>query len=183
MKKAVVLLVFLLGTTFVSAQTESVSTVDVKLGLGTSFLGSGDILVGKVEGELTKKWNRLISNSVSLNFGYGKSTMFDQYVLQETFTTHLDGNLFLSPFGNHHFYNFKLGTGFSLMYVSDTYPARDAWARQSQSDRRVSLGASMIVEQEITIAKRNLLGVKAMIQPYLNGDIASSLMLKVGRKL
>jgi hypothetical protein len=41
----------------------------------------------------------------------------------------------------------------------------------------------MIVEQEITIAKRNLFGLKAMIQPYLNGDIATSVMLKIGRKL
>ncbi len=38
-----------------AAQSVNASTVDVKLGLGASFLGSGDILIGKLEGGLIKK--------------------------------------------------------------------------------------------------------------------------------
>ncbi len=164
------------------AQTADRSTVDVKLGLGASFLGSGDVYVGKLEGELTKKWNRFLSNSVSLNLGYGNDKWYYGRG-QRTFTTHLDGNVFLSPFGNHRGYNLKLGTGLSLMYVSDAYPGGDGWYGRPSPDRRASLGYSMIVEQEVSIGKKGLFGLKAMIQPYLNGDIASTVMLKVGRKL
>lgn len=167
----------------VTAQTGNASTVDVKLGLGASFLGSGDVLVGKLEGELTKKWNRFLSNSVSLGLGYGNDTWYSGYSRQRTFTTHLDGNVFLSPFGNHRGYNLKLGTGLSLMYVSDAYSGGNGWYGRPSPDRRASLGYSMIVEQEIAIGKKGLFGLKTMIQPYLNGDIATTVVLKVGRKL
>ncbi len=166
------------------AQTTDPSTVDVKLGLGASFLGSGDILIGKLEGDLTKKWNRFISNSVSLSLGYGNDKWYyDSYSSQRTFTTHLDGNVFLSPFGNHHRYNLKLGTGLSLMYVSDAYSEGDWQFRGRPRESRASLGYSMIVEQEIALGKRSLFGLKTMIQPYMNGDIATTVMFKVGRKL
>ncbi len=166
------------------AQTTDPSTVDVKLGLGASFLGSGDILIGKLEGDLTKKWNRFISNSVSLSLGYGNDKWYyDSYSSQRTFTTHLDGNVFLSPFGNHHRYNLKLGTGLSLMYVSDAYSEGDWQFRGRPRESRASLGYSMIVEQEIALGNRSLFGLKTMIQPYMNGDIATTVMFKVGRKL
>jgi hypothetical protein len=181
MKETVSIVMFLLWTSLVIAQSKDMSSVDVKLGIGASFLGTGDMLVGKVEAELSKKWNRIISNSISLNLGYGDSKLYDKFNQQKTFITHLDANLFVSPFGNHRLYNFKLGTGLSLMYVSDNYPTRYIW--YGPPARRASIGGNMIVEQEITIAKRNLFGLKAMIQPYLNGDIATSVMLKIGRKL
>jgi hypothetical protein len=166
-----------------AAQSVKGSTVDVKGGVGASFLGSGDILIGKLEGELTKKWNRFLSNSVALNVGYGDDKWYSDYPWQRTFTAHLDGNVFLSPFGNHHRYNLKLGTGLSLMYVADGYLTGDQGFPGRRRDRRASLGYSMIVEQEIAVGKRGLFGLKTMIQPYLNGDIATSVMLKVGRKL
>ncbi len=180
---AVCLLVALGLPCRVTAQSGNASTVDVKLGVGASFLGSGDLLVGKLDGELTKKWNRFLSNSVALNFGYGDDNWYSDYPWQRTFTTHLDGNVFLSPFGNHHRYNLKLGTGLSLMYVADSYLLADRGFPGRRQDRRASLGYCMIVEQEIAVGKRGLVGLKTMIQPYLNGDIATSVMLKVGRKL
>ncbi len=167
-----------------TAQTSNASTIDVKLGVGASFLGSGDVFVGKLEGEVTKKWNRFLSNSVALNFGYGDDKWYSDYAWLRTFTAHLDGNVFLSPFGNHHRYNLKLGTGLSLLYVADTYPTGDlGFYLGRRHDQRASLGYSMIVEQEIAVGKRGLFGLKTMVQPYLNGDIATSVMLKVGRKL
>jgi hypothetical protein len=38
------------------------------------------------------------------------------------------------------------------------------------------VGYNVIVENEITVAKKYLTGLKAMMQPYLNGDINISLM-------
>ncbi len=175
------------------AQSVDRSTRDVKLGLGLSHLGTGDILIYKAEGEFTNKGNKIISNSVLLGVGYGDvgpryyrvaldnngNYITEKRIINPSFTTHIDGNVFVSPFGNHRVYNLKLGIGISLMYVSVhrgtySYPA---------VERRVSLGYNAIVEQEVTVSKQYLLGLKTMVQPYLNGDINLSLMLKIGKKI
>ncbi len=133
-------------------------TIDnVKVGMGVSFLGTGDIWAAKFEGEVTKNYNSIISGSVLLGLGRGGNGIY-----QQTFTTNLDGNVFVSPFGNDKAYNFKIGSGLSLMYVSDSYPG-DLWF--VPSDRRVSLGANIIMEHEVLIHKKYLLGLKGIIQP------------------
>nr|WKN38795.1 hypothetical protein K4G66_08775 [Tunicatimonas sp. TK19036] len=181
MRKVFIACVLSLTVSSLVAQSQG----DIKLGVGLSFLGTGDMLVGKLEGEVTRKWNRIFSKSLALGIGYGDNRLYYRPTIdyhtshQQTFTTHLDGNVFVSPFGNNGRYNFKLGTGLSLMFVADSpWGKNDRW-----QEERVSLGLNMIVEQEVTVAKRYLIGLKTMIQPYLNGDIASTLLLKFGRKL
>lgn len=152
---------------------------NAKLGVGASFLGTGDVIIGKLEGEVTRKWNRVISNSVALGIGYGDSEFYDSTFPQRTLTLHIDANVFVSPFGNRGIYNFKLGTGPSLMYTLDTYQRRDNTIRED----RLSLGFSMIIENEVAILDKYLLGLKMMVQPYLSRDIASTLLLKFGKRL
>lgn len=169
-------------TSFVLAAfvTEAQIVHDAKFGIGASFLGTGDMLVGKLEGEATRAWNRIVSNSVALGVGYGDSEFYNSTFPQRTFTLHIDANVFVSPFGNRGIYNFKLGTGPSLMYVSDDYEAE---GDESLEENRLSLGFSMVVENEVAISDKYLLGLKMMVQPYLNGDIASTLLLKFGKRL
>ncbi len=145
-----------------------------------------------MEGELTWKWNKIISSSVLLGMGYGDigpryyRVAVDNngnYIRQErniepAFVMQADGNVFVSPFGNDKRYNFKIGTGLSLMYVEDTYGRFIG----SSMERRVALGGNAIVEQEVTLAKKYLLGLKTTMQPYLRGDLNFSLLLKVGKK-
>lgn len=182
MKKAIVTCALSLIGLSLAAQSQG----DIKLGIGASFLGTGDMLIGKLEGEVTRKWNRIISNSVALGIGYGDQKFYYnptynyKNLHQQTFTTHLDGNVFVSPFGNDRLYNLKLGTGLSLMFVSD-----NPWRENDPSwqEERISLGLNMIMEHEFMLSKKSLIGLKMMIQPYLNGDISSTLLLKLGKKL
>lgn len=175
MKKVIILLLV-----FMACGAKAQIVHDAKVGIGASFLGTGDMLIGKLEGEATRKWNRIVSNSVALGIGYGDSKFYDSNFSQRTFTVHVDANVLVSPFGNRGIYNFRLGTGPSLMFVSDALPGTP---ETIQRESRISLGLSMIVENEIAVSDKYLIGLKMMIQPYLNGDIANTLLLKVGKKL
>lgn len=174
------LLLSLLADTAFAQYIDS-STVDIKVGLGPSYLKTGTILIGKAEVELTKKWNTYISQAVSVSGGYGDVQFYDKYASasQSAFTTHIDANIFLSPFSNNRYDNFKLGTGVSVMYVSEKYPIQNIYL---PPPHRVSLGYNLIIENEVALSRRYLIGVKAMMQTYLNKDIATSVFLKVGRK-
>ena len=162
---------------------------EVKLGVGASFLGTGDVLIAKAEVEAVRNWNRIISSSLALGLGHGDSQWYENemYSTLSTLnsTAHLDGNLFVSPFGNDRPYHLKIGTGASLMYVRDQFYSNVYGFSQVDDgpEHRLSLGASIILEQEVRIKKRYHIGLKAMIQPYLNGDIANTLLIKVGRIL
>ena len=162
---------------------------EVKLGAGASFLGTGDVYVAKVELEAVRNWNRIISSSLALGLGHGDSQWYENQIYSTlsmlTSTAHLDGNLFVSPFGNDRPYHLKIGTGASLMYVRDQFYS-DVYGFSQVDDgpeQRFSLGASIILEQEVRLNKRYRLGLKAMMQPYLNGDITHTLLIKVGRIL
>lgn len=162
---------------------------EAKLGLGISFLGTGDVYVVKLEGEALHRWNRYFSSSLAVGMGYGDSQWYDTFEYSTLFsrnaTVHLDGNFFFSPFGNDRAYHFKIGTGPSLMYVRDqSYRGYPGW-RQSEGspEHRFSLGGSVIVEQEVRTKRQYTFGLKTMFQPYLNGDGAITLLVKVGKVL
>lgn len=179
--KFFVVLPFILLTNTSSAQYIDSSTVDIKFGLGPSYLKTGTILIGKAEVELTRKWNSYISQSVSVSGGYGDVKVYDKYASahQTAFTAHIDANIFLSPFRNNRYNNFKLGTGFSVMYIAENYPIQNIYL---PPPKRVSLGYSLILENEVSLSRKYLIGVKAIMQAYLNKDIATSVFLKAGRK-
>ncbi len=101
--------------------------------------------------------------------------VFSQREFSPSFVTHLDANFFASPFGNDKLNNLKIGTGASLMYVYDNIG-------NERADHRITFGVNAIIENEISIQQKYLLGLKAMLQPYLNGDINISLMIKFGKK-
>ena len=173
----------------VNAQSSSIGKNDLKFGLGGAFLGSGDIRMPKFEAELTTRLNRHFSTSVSLNFGHGVSEgPLAEYPRQIATTAHIDPNIFFSPFGNQGIFNLKIGTGASFMYVNDVYMTSfsSGFGSEDRADynfeSRYSIGANMIVEPEIRMG-RSLISVKAIIQPYLNGDISSGVTVKFGRML
>jgi len=109
MKKLIFVILFCLLNVFAFAQEKS--TLDFKLGVGRAVLGSGDYWLYRFEGELTKKWNKLISSSVAINVGIGYD---NQIFLRHANSFHADLNVFISPFGNQRANNFKIGTGFCV---------------------------------------------------------------------
>lgn len=130
-------------------------------------------------------WNRLVSGAAALGLGYGNTYWYDQSGFSTLFsrdaTAHLDATFLLSPFGNNSTYRLSLGTGPSLMYVRDQDFRRYGDIAEYESpEHRVSLGASVVLEQSIRLRSQYRLGVKAMFQPYLNGDGALTLLVRIG---
>lgn len=160
------------------------STVDLKFGLGYALAGTGDMRVVMFENELTKKWHRLFSNSLALNFGYSNNG-----VNENTTVVQANLNLFLSPFGNDKRNNFKIGGGLSYAFTNDVRIIAERFEngvsvdRDTQIDERRALGANAILENETMVGKRYLIGLKAIVQPYFNGDITSGFFVKFGLKL
>ena len=171
------LLIFAFGVALTS-QAQFID--DVKLGIGREFLGTGDITLNKIEGEVTHKWNRLLSGSTALGAGYRDFQPISTLVSRRTITFQLDENIFFSPFGNDKVYNLKIGTGLSLLYVRERY--QEVLASRD-TNQRLRLGGAMIIDQEVLINEQVIIGLKAMIQPYLAGDIANSLVLRIGAPL
>ena len=174
---------------FISQSVPAQLIHEAKAGLGISFLGTGDVLIVKLESEAVHRLNRYFSGSLAIGVGYGDSRWYDTNKYATLFsrdaTVNLDGNLFFSPFGNDRAYHFKIGTGPSLMYVRDqSYRDYGVLDRTYEpSEHRFSWGGSVIVEQEVRIKQQYTVGLKTMFQPYLNGDGAITLLLKVGKVL
>ena len=170
--------------------------MDYKLGMGVGFLGAGDLYIGKVEFDMTRKLNRYFSYSGSLQLGHGMSydnSLNVEIVRQVATTIQYDQNLLFSPFKNDGTFNLKIGIGPSFMYTNDVslvsafidltdplIPNRvDA---EYNFENRLSFGGSLVIEPELKLGK-NLVSLKLVAQPYLNGDSSAGVMLKFGRIL
>jgi hypothetical protein len=188
MKKLIVILLFLSNCAYAQ---EKPSTTDLKLGVGVANLGKGDYKMNRFESEVTKKFTKWLSGSVAVNVGIGYS---DYVSLRQVNTLSADLNLFVSPFGNQKKHNFKIGTGFTGIRANitasmgsravynrelDTYEMRETIITET----RRTIGFSMIIEHEVSIGKKYLLGAKLMVQPYTTGDILTGANLKFGIKL
>jgi hypothetical protein len=101
-------------------------------------------------------------------------------------------NLFLSPFKNTVKNDFRIGTGISFYKVSEAhyglFTSTDGllWQPVVSTMRfytRHSLGYNLIIENTYTIKKKILIGAKAFIQPYNNGDMNAGILLKLGVKI
>jgi hypothetical protein len=188
MEKLIIILLFLSSYAF---GQEKLSTTDLKLGVGVANLGTGDYQMNRFESEFTKKFTKWLSSSVAVNVGIGYS---DYVLLRQVNALSADLNVFVSPFGNQRKHNFKIGTGFtgiranitasmgrSTIYNRElgTYEIRETIITES----RRTTGFSMIVEHEISLGKKYLIGAKIMVQPYSNADILAGANLKFGIKL
>lgn len=174
--KKIFLLIFVCCSLTAFSQTNKT----FQIGLGSSFLGSGDILAGVLEVELGYKLNPYFSTTFGLNSALG----YENIELRET-TSYQQGNanIYLSPFQNNRKVDFKIGTGISANYIverrmdflSSIAPAPYI------SESRFSVGINMIVETTFVLQNNFLLGFKGFIQPYISGDINSGILVKIGK--
>ncbi len=167
MKKC--LIIFALGLSSAVFAQEKPSTVDMKFGVG--MVRMMDTKLYKFENELTKKWNRFLSSSLSLSFAVGGGAN-----IKSLTTLNADINGFVSPFGNQEKHNFKLGTGLSYMYIQETqahyrgelfalmYPYLPVEPLSDNIRRGVEL--NFIIDYERNIGKRYLIGTRVIMQPH-----------------
>ena len=173
MKKAVVLFFVCCSLTTFSQKKS------IQVGLGSAFLGSGDIFAGVFEAEMGYKLNSYISTAFGVNSAFG----YRNFEMRER-TTYQQGNIniYLSPFKNNRTVDFKIGTGASMSYVLDRrINYLSSFFPSYINESRFSVGLNMIVETTIALENNFLFGFKGFIQPYSNGDINSGLLVKLGK--
>lgn len=173
--KKVFVLIFVCCSLSAFAQNKS-----IQLGLGASFLGTGDIFAGVFEAELGYKLNPYFSTAFGINSAFGYRNLE-----QRENTTYQQGNtnVYISPFRNDGKIDLKFGTGVSVNYVLDK---RVDWLSSFAPspfiyESRFSIGLNMIMETTIALEDNFLFGFKGFIQPYSNGDINSGVLLKIGK--
>jgi hypothetical protein len=181
--KKIVFIIIVLFANVAFAQTK-LDRFDVRFGVGTSLLGTGDMITTTLETELNYKLNSYFTAAVSAASGKGANGVFEQ-------ASFFQGNLnaFFSPFRNDKINDFRIGGGLSYNGVSDVYRISSIYengqpiSSEYRFDNRRSFGGNIIIENTLAIANKYLLGVKAFTQPFFNGDINSGIVLKLGVKI
>jgi hypothetical protein len=163
---------------------DSWSKTDIRLGIGTSLLGSGDMRTLMLENEFNQQLSPLLAASLGLGIARSNSGVFETASFFQT-----NANIYLSPFKNDRRNDFRIGTGLSYYWASDAFvQSRQFDAGQVISenvifDQRNSLGVNIIIENTYLISEKFLLGLKLLSQPYFNGDINSGVLLKFGFRI
>lgn len=179
-------LFFLFLTIFVGVAgnaQEDKSKLSITLGAGRSLLGTGDIRTVMFENELNYKLNKYFALGGGIAFGKSNYDLFGQASFFQ-----LNSNIYLSPFRNNRKNDFRLGAGFSWYSVSDSYLSSATYQNgqivnpEYVFDDRNSVGLNMLIENTYSVTDKYLLGLKVFAQPYLNGDINSGILLKLGMK-
>ncbi len=179
MKKYLCFIVTLLLSLFIHAQPGT-SGMDVRFGVGPSFLGSGDMRAIMFENEWNIQLTPLLSTSLSI--GYGRS---DNGVWLSASFIQGNANLFLSPFGNKKRNDFRLGGGLSILKVSDVYIQSTGFNGQEfdvdhKFETRKTLGFTIAAENTYALTERFLIGIKVFGQSYGNSDSNTGILFKTG---
>jgi hypothetical protein len=181
--KTYILLICLFVTFRLFAQ-DDIRKFDFRFGIGSTFIGSGDRLALSCENELNYRITRFISSSFSLGYGRSNNGIFRTVSYFQG-----DIGIYISPFGNIKKNDFRIGTGLSLMNISNYYQRlaiyqNDVLIRSEyQTDIKNTIGYSLIMEDSYMIRDKFLIGLKLFIHPYFDGDINSGLLLKLGMKI
>lgn len=186
--KRLISLIMVLATFNVFAQTNQKThnkKFDLRVGIGYLFMGSGDYSGISFENELNYQINNYFSTSASINMSRSMSG-----APLEGVASCLGGNLniFISPFKNNKLNDFRIGGGFAFYNISDVYVSSIRFVDGEQqkyytTTEETTIGGSIIIEDTFNINGRFLIGMKAFMQPYTNGDINSGIMVKFGVKL
>ena len=160
---------------------ETNDKLDLRFGVGTSLLGTGDMLTIMFENELNYKLNDFFGLAGSV--GYAKS---DNGVFHQSSFIQFNTNVYFSPFKNSGKNDFRLGTGVSWYAVSDVYQSSATYQNgqlidsEYVFDQRQSVGFNAVIENTYSITEKYKLGIKLFTQPYQNGDMNSGALLKFG---
>lgn len=164
---------------------------DIRLGVGSSLLGSGDVQTTMLDIEFNYKLNNYFTVAPSIALGNSNASdrsgaNFKQGNL----------NLFFSPLRNNRINDFRIGAGLTAYTINDYYlrgetnyypngnpTERPISVKEYNFNFRNAVGGNIIIENTVTIARKYLLGAKVFTQPYLNGDINSGVMVKFGVKI
>jgi len=163
---------------------EKSNKLDLRIGAGISFMATGDMKTFNYENEINYKLSPYFTSSASIvlgrsNYGSLETASFTQGNL----------NFYISPFKNNRRFDFRIGTGLTYYGISDAYQSFVKYENgvlvdlDYSFDKRNSFGCNLIIENSYLLTNRLSIGLKLFTQPYLNKDINSGLLLKLGLKI
>ncbi|HAA10626.1 MAG TPA: hypothetical protein DCE41_02585 [Cytophagales bacterium] len=175
--------VALLGSVRAQEVESKPSNLDFRTGTGISLLGTSSMVMLTVENELnyriTPHFTASLSGGVARSvWGYSESASYFQG----------NANVFVSPFRNTRYLDFRLGSGLSYIDVTEVanglLDQRGNWITfQNEPSQRQSLGINFVVEYSLNIGERYLIGTKIYTQQYTQGDANTGLMLRAGFRI
>jgi hypothetical protein len=178
------LLITLISLSIQVIGQDKTDKLDFRFGAGISLLGSGDMMTFNYENEINYKLNQYFTSSLSINLGRSN------YGVYETASfTQGNINAYFSPLKNNKRFDFRIGTGLTYYRVSDAYEQSAYYENgvlvdvNYLFDNRNSFGCNLIIENSYSLSDKILIGLKLFSQPYLNGDINSGLLLKLGLRI
>jgi long-subunit fatty acid transport protein len=181
MKQLFLILIALSSSPLLMAQT---SKFELRAGIGSSFLGTGDMRTITLENELYYALNDYFTFGGGIAVAHSNRGVFEQASFLQA-----NSNLFISPFRNNRRLDWRLGTGISWYGISDVRPISFKHENGSlvhaeyQLDRRNAPGINAITEVSYLMNDRFFAGVKLFSQFYSNADRNTGAMLRVGLKL
>ena len=182
MKHKMIFLLAVLLSGFRLQGQETYKHSDIRFGIGTSLLGSGDYMMFQYENEYNYRLNKYFTSALSVNFGKSIGGPLEGSV--HFWQGNL--NLFFSPFKNTKALDIRLGTGLNIYDLSTTYvytALNGSPEKHYDFSREIDFGANFILEGIYRFSNKYAVGLKLFTQPTFHGNINSGLMLTLGLNL
>ncbi|GAB2771205.1 hypothetical protein GCM10027275_12420 [Rhabdobacter roseus] len=179
-----------------SAAAQEPALQTVKAGVSYILFGSGDMTGINYYNEYNRQLNRFMAFGPSVHLGYGSSDIGYLRFTKASFA--LDPNLYFSPMRFDRS-KVRIGVGPSFRFLSDSHPNgygiyfQGAIPNLPSSMEYVigplqyerpqnywTVGYTVVLEAELKVATRWMLGARASFQSYTSGETAATLGLNVG---
>lgn len=164
----------------VKAQENEINSC-LSTAIGSSFLGSGDMVAVTVHGQYDKYHNP--KRSTSISFGLGNSNFG---VSENAFYYQFNLNTFWKLFKNTGLNTFRVGTGFSFYGKNETILISQLGGTgivlesEYGFENTNAFGVNIVMEKIWEVTETSILGLSIYQQPYLNGELITGISLRYG---
>ena len=181
-----------------SVSAQKFAAQSVKAGVSYILFGAGDMRGVNYYNEYNRRLTRHVTFGPSFHLGYG--SLDAGYIRFTKASFALDPNLYFSPMRFERS-KVRLGVGPSLRFLSDSHPngygvyfrgalpaippSMDYLLSPLRYERSLNywtLGYTAVLEAEINVDIRWVLGARASFQSYMSGETAATLGVNIGYK-
>ena len=179
MKKTILILVLTTIAFYLNAQENS-RKFDIKFGSGFGYITNVGINTFNIESDFNYKINKYFTAGLNLNSSGGNNSkngyISNNFIAKNS--TFAAANIFISPFGNNKYNNFKIGTG--LAFILQTTTGFTGSGNILINKPENTMGINLIVEDEQIIFSRFLIGGKLYLNQNMNSSTLIGALVKIG---
>lgn len=169
-----VIFIFIVLTTLFSSvlfgQTKG-SASSLRVGVGRSILGTGDIRSVEIDGEFMYRLSSYFA--AGLHISYGTNVKRDRIISYSLWKSGL--TLYINPFRSTTFFNPQVGGG--INFYDANFIRRISSSQGYISDGSSAFGLSIIVRNTFRLSNLNCIVLSLFVNPYFNNNINSGVSL------